>query len=617
MGVPGPVHHIFQNRNGEIRNMAGYLFVHFIGEQKDGEQIYFSLSKDGLHWQDLNGYRPILYSGIGEKGVRDPFCVRDEKNGKFYLIATDLRIEAGKGWDSAVHSGSRDLIVWESNDLVHWSKERSITVGVEGAGCVWAPEAVYDPQKEAFFVFWASHVKKEENREGKHRIYGAYTKDFREFSPAAEYLEKACDVIDTTMLYENGRYYRFSKDETTKRICMERAESLSGSFEEIKSGVLEDLYGVEGPEIYVLPDGRYCLIVDQFAAGKGYLPLVTTDLDSGAFTILPNRDYDLGVLKKRHGGILKITDEEYDRLLSAYGRTNPVLPGLFADPDIAVFDGTFYLYPTTDGFDGWGGTQFFVFTSTDGLHYQKGPMIVDVASEQVPWAVSHAWAPCIAHRGDTWYFYFCAKDNTGTSCIGMAYAKHPEGPFTAMPAPFVTMALAAENGLKVSQTIDPSVYREGDDWYLLFGNGEGAVIGKLTETMDAFVPGSLKNLEGLVDFREAVTVLKRDGIYHFTWSCDDTGSENYHINYGTAQNLYGPVTYRYPVLEKDPARDILGTGHHSVTRIPGQDNYVIAYHRFATPTERYPEGKGFHRETCIAALTFGEDGLMQKVKMAD
>ena len=34
---------------------------------------------------------------LGEKGVRDPFCVRDEKNGKFYLIATDLRIRSRKG----------------------------------------------------------------------------------------------------------------------------------------------------------------------------------------------------------------------------------------------------------------------------------------------------------------------------------------------------------------------------------------------------------------------------------------------------------------------------------------------------------------------------------------
>lgn len=301
--------------------MAGYLFVHFTGEEKDGEQVYFSVSKDGLSWEDLNGLSPVLRSGLGEKGVRDPFCVRDEKNGKFYLIATDLRIEAGKGWDRAVHEGSRDLIVWESEDLVSWSKERSVTVGIEGAGCVWAPECVYDEPKEAFFVFWASNVKKPGEKAGKHRIFGSYTQDFKIFSPAQIYLEKDCDVIDTTMIFADGYWYRFSKDETTKRLCMERSTELNGVFEEVKSPVLEALFGVEGPEIYRLPDGRYCLIADRFAEGKGYLPLVCKDLASGVFEILPEDGYNLGTLKKRHGGVMEITDKEYERLKAVFSKT--------------------------------------------------------------------------------------------------------------------------------------------------------------------------------------------------------------------------------------------------------------------------------------------------------
>ena len=136
--------------------MAGYLFVHFIGEEKDGEQIYFSLSRDGLHWSDLNGGKPALYSGIGTCGVRDPFPIRSPLDGKIYLIATDLRIEAGKGWEAAQEQGSRSLIVWETEDLLHWSKERSCEVGTLQAGCVWAPEAVFDKEKNAFLVFFAS-----------------------------------------------------------------------------------------------------------------------------------------------------------------------------------------------------------------------------------------------------------------------------------------------------------------------------------------------------------------------------------------------------------------------------------------------------------------------------
>ncbi len=309
--------------------MAGYLFVHFTGEEKDGEQIYFSLSRDGLHWEDLNGGRPILYSGTGTLGVRDPYPVRNPENGRIYLIATDLRIEAGKGWAAAQNQGSRDLIVWESQDFIHWSRERACTVGLPEAGCVWAPEAVYDREKRAFLVFFASKVKNSGDEEGKHRIYAAYTKDFRGFSETFLYMERESHVIDTTILENDGKFFRVSKDETEKILILERADSLRGQFTRVESPVLDALKGVEGPEGYLLPDGKtWCLIADQFAAGKGYLPMVTEDLASGEFRILEPGQYDMGSTKKRHGGVLAITDEEYERLMGQFGGTNPVAEGL-------------------------------------------------------------------------------------------------------------------------------------------------------------------------------------------------------------------------------------------------------------------------------------------------
>jgi hypothetical protein len=40
----------------EEKNMGAYLFVHFIGtESKEThEQLYFSVSKDGIEWKTLN-----------------------------------------------------------------------------------------------------------------------------------------------------------------------------------------------------------------------------------------------------------------------------------------------------------------------------------------------------------------------------------------------------------------------------------------------------------------------------------------------------------------------------------------------------------------------------------
>lgn len=303
------------------RLLGGYLLTHFIGEQPDGEQVYFSYSEDGLHWKDLNGGQPVLRSHLGEQGVRDPFLVRSPDNGPFYLIATDLRIASGKGWEAAVQEGSRDLIVWESEDLVQWSEPRAITVGLEHAGCVWAPEAIYDEQAGHFLVFWASATQEQGETERKHKIYSASTKDFRTFSPTELYIERDNHIIDTTIIVHNGAYYRFSKDETTKNITLEKGETLhKAAFEPLAAPELEAIIGVEGPQIFKLHDRKeWCLIIDRFAEGKGYLPLLTSDLDSGRFRVLQDGEFDMGTTKKRHGGVLPITADECSRLLAAYG----------------------------------------------------------------------------------------------------------------------------------------------------------------------------------------------------------------------------------------------------------------------------------------------------------
>lgn len=299
---------------------TGYLFVHFIGEQKDGEQIYFALSRDGLHWKDLNGGKPVLCSQIGEAGARDPFLIRSPWKGEgrpsYYLIATDLRIEAGKGWAAAQQEGSRDILVWDSEDLIHWNGPAARRVGVEGAGCVWAPEAVYDEEKKAVLVFFASMVKLPGDEEPKQRIYATYTTDFEHFTKPEIYLEKENHVIDTTIIHTPEGYYRYSKDETTKNIRVDFNTSLEGSgFHEISSPVLDKLFGVEGPEIFQFNDRKqWCLIVDRFAEGKGYLPLITDDLAGGQFRILEDEEFDMGDTRKRHGGIINLTEDEYQTL---------------------------------------------------------------------------------------------------------------------------------------------------------------------------------------------------------------------------------------------------------------------------------------------------------------
>jgi len=297
--------------------MSGFLMPHFIGEQQDGEQIYFAVSQDGLHWTDLST-EPILRSSIGEAGVRDPFIIKCPQTGTYYLIATDLCIGAGKGWDTAQYRGSKNLIIWESKNLVQWSEPRSCKVAVDEAGCAWAPESIYDHERQEFFVFWASMVKMDGDERPKQRIYGSYTKDFASFSEPFVYVERGNHVIDMNIVYENGWYYRFVKDETTKNVLLDKVQNLMDKNAiDIPVRALEGLV-VEGPQAYKLADGRWCVIVDQFGAGKGYLPLVCDNIASGNFEVVADNRYDMGVLKKRHGSVIAISQEELDRVSKAF-----------------------------------------------------------------------------------------------------------------------------------------------------------------------------------------------------------------------------------------------------------------------------------------------------------
>ena len=293
--------------------MSAYLFVHFSSDKTDKESIWFSVSRDGLHWQDLGGDTPLLTSNSGTKGIRDPFIVYDEKLQKYFIIATDLNTNQGGDWYDFSHRGSRSSLVWESADLVHWGKERLVELGVDGAGCAWAPEAVYCEERGEWMVFFASCV------DNKQRIYAAFTKDFCTFGKTFLYIDNEKDIIDTSIVRHGGYYYRFSKDEVTKTISIQRAKTLlADEFETLYCSALDGYEGLEGPEIfYIEQTGKWCLIVDRFMGNHGYLPLLASDLAAADFRILGDDEYDMGKRKKRHGGVIKITDEQYENLVNS------------------------------------------------------------------------------------------------------------------------------------------------------------------------------------------------------------------------------------------------------------------------------------------------------------
>jgi hypothetical protein len=892
----------------EKKDFTSYLMTHFTGEHDIGEQIYFASSTDGLNWKDLNDSNPVLTSDKGEKGVRDPYIIRSAEGDKFYIIATDLRIANGKGWSDAQRNGSKSLIVWESTDLVNWSEPRMVEVAPPNAGDAWAPEAFYDEKTGEYVVFWASRLPNGEGDFGPHDIYYAKTRDFHTFTEPKVFIDRPGDthIIDTTIIKDDDIYYRYSGD---GQITIEKSDQILGTWSKV--GTIESSTGltghdVEGPLIFKFNDREeWNLMVDQYATGKGYLPLLTTDLSSGDFTRLTTSDYSLDSNKKRHGSVLPITKEEYDSVMAKWNKvveapdeevqeepileynfeeittdgfiqdgsendyngtlngnatyvtdeekdskvlyldgtantfaafptgffdgrdtvsismdvkaetvsgnfftftvgknnqkymflrtrdteirnaitvnswsseqevktntpsikskwmniklvmtptsmkmykdgilvaennnvtvalkdlgadlsaylgksfysgdqyfkgyfdnvqvynralseaevlemtieptgignfevpgqkgqaeidkesntitvhvkegqwtdttnltptitlfpgstispasgeaqdfTNPVtytvtdkegntkkwtvsvevypsatLPGLYADPQIAVFGDTYYLYPTTDGFEGWSGSQFKAFSSKDLINWKDEGVILDLATDDVTWADNRAWAPAIGEKDGMYYYYFSADTN-----IGVAKAPSPTGPFEdALGEPLVS------SGKYPGQAIDPYVFTDDDGQsYFYWGNGHlfGA---KLNDDMVSFAETPVEMTPA--NFREGAVVFKRNDIYYLMWSEDDTRSENYQVAYATGASPMGPWTKKGVILSKDLSLGIKGPGHHSILNIPNTDQYYIVYHRHSIP-----DGNGFNREVMIDKIEFNSDGTIKQVK---
>ncbi len=308
--------------------MGAYLFSHFIGNQNtaDEEQVYFSVSKDGTNWHTLNGIKPVLRSTVGDRGVRDPHILRKHDNSGFYITATDLSVynrdlsKREDCWKICKTEGSRSIIVWESEDLIHWSEPWAIEVAPDTAGCAWAPETAYDEGRNMYMLFWASSVC--EDNFDRHRIFRTFTRDFKSFTKTEVYMDRNASVIDTSILKEGDTYYRFTKIESSGIVNMEYGKTLEDKdFKPVGTYTLDGIDGLEvrpyeGPTAYkVNAVEKWCLLLDKCGEDAGYRPYVTEDITRGEFVSGGEFKFDVNF---RHGTVMPITDEEYDRLIKFY-----------------------------------------------------------------------------------------------------------------------------------------------------------------------------------------------------------------------------------------------------------------------------------------------------------
>lgn len=313
----------------------------------------------------------------------------------------------------------------------------------------------------------------------------------------------------------------------------------------------------------------------------------------------------------------------------------PISTSLYtADPSAHAIDGKLYVFPShdrdIDTVDNDNGDQYamndyhvFEFDSLDGPAKDLGCML---KLEDVPWASKQLWAPDAAQVGSTLYFYFPARDHEGIFRIGVATAPGPAGPYKALPRPIAG-----------SFSIDPCVFVDEGAAYLSFGglwggqlekwttgsfnpNGVGpasdapalcAKVARLAPSMTEFAeaPRDLVVLDekgqplraGDEERRyfEGPWMHRRGDTYYFSYSTGTT----HKIVYATADNPYGPYTFRGTILPP-----VLGwTTHHSIVEFQGR--WWLFYHDCTL-------SGGVNHKRCVkfAPLEYGADGSILPIE---
>ncbi|MDP4184326.1 MAG: family 43 glycosylhydrolase [Bacteroidota bacterium] len=279
------------------------------------------------------------------------------------------------------------------------------------------------------------------------------------------------------------------------------------------------------------------------------------------------------------------------------GAGNPIIPGYFADPTVRKFGDTYYIYATTDGTGGGLGPSQ-VWVSKDFYNWT----LIDMN-----WPTTHfIWAPDVIKAEDgKYYMYYCEPcmvyGGTSETPVGPWMNLNPDGS-PIIKDRYVTGAI----------TLDGQTFLDDDgSRYIYFGTWGiykdfGCGWAKMNSDMKSFSSSGLIPNTQAKDFFEAPFMIKKDGVYYFTYSSGFCHDHTYRVQYAMSKTgPTGPFIFpaNNPILETNADSTVHGPGHHSILK--EGDNYYIVYHRHNLPNSNH----GFNRQLAADKLIFGPNGI--------
>ena len=214
-------------------------------------------------------------------------------------------------------------------------------------------------------------------------------------------------------------------------------------------------------------------------------------------------------------------------------------------PAIIKADGMYYNYNQVG--------RIRIKASPDLVNWAKAGIVL--APEKPSWikqeiGADGVWAPHVWHYKDEYRVYYAGSSSgSQNSVIGLSVGKSPTGPFTDMG-----MVIRSYKGDDYN-CIDPRVYEENGDAYLVFGSyWKGIYMRKLdceTGKLDEGDPTLWHLAKGNGEM-EAASIIKKDGYYYLLVAMGTLRKNaTYYLAVGRSESLFGPYVDKRgrPMLE--------------------------------------------------------------------
>lgn len=597
--------------------LTAYVFVYFINNSPEGEQLRYAVSRDGFNWAPLNnGYKIADVDNVARwKCIRDPHILRGEDGKTFYMVMTDMKCTAG--WtsnDGIVMMKSRDLVNWKMTAIdfpTVWPE----TFDRERLTRVWAPQTIYDRDAKKYMVYYSLE------NEGKHlSIYYSYAnKDFTSITKPEPLCDFGESIIDADIIPTDSAYHMFLAG-----IWKCSAPTLKGPWKGFtKKRLQQTSFDAEGPGVFKFNNSNdYCLMYDCFRNGM-YQFCRTSDLEN--FTLTAQTETK-GHFTPRHGTVIGITEAELLRLMKAFpsdGLTletlndmampdgakawitdgNPLFKHMFtADPAPVVWDDQLWLFAGHDAKGNQGNyimPDWCIFSTKDMRHWVEYPTALKATD--FTWNDSkQAYAAHPVRRNGKYYMFV----STNWCGIGVAVADKPEGPYKdAIGKPLLTNKDCFDSKHSWA-CIDPAIFIDADDQAWIFWGNRECYCAKLKPNMieiDGPVRRVKMRTNGL-DFTEAPWVHYYNGKYYLSYA---TGFPE-KLAYAVSDRIDGE--YRTMGL-------LAETAGNSNTTHPGIVNFKDQWYLFTHDGTLQNGGSSYSRSVTVYKLKHNADGTIEKVTL--